>query len=95
MGRLPSCNYTLPKELHNYRKEHSLSFDDDFKVLMSQSILIVDDEMDGRTYEADKTFKNILSNSNLTTRRKYDRRISTLRRRCSFAGSGNNLFVVR
>jgi hypothetical protein len=88
-------NYTLPKELHNYRKEHSLSFDDDFKVLMSQSILIVDDEMDGRTYEADKTFKNILSNSNLTTRRKYDRRISTLRRRCSFAGSGNNLFVVR
>lgn len=88
-------NYTLPKELHNYRKEHALSFDDDFKVLMSQAILIVDDEMDGRTYEADKTFKNILSNSNLTTRRKYDRRISTLRRRCSFAGSGNNLFVVR
>ena len=88
-------NYTLPKELHNYRKEHSLSFDDDFKVLMSQALLIVDDEMDSRTYEADKTFKNILSNSNLTTRRKYDRRISTLKRRCSFAGSGNNLFVVR
>lgn len=88
-------NYTLPMELHNYRKEHSLSFDDDFKVLMSQALLIVDDEMDGRTYEADKTFKNVLSNSNLTTRRKYDRRISTLKRRCSFAGSGNNLFVVR
>ncbi len=88
-------NYTLPTELHNYRKEHSLSFDDDFKVLMSQALLIVDDEMDGRTYEADKTFKNVLSNSNLTTRRKYDRRISTLKRRCSFAGSGNNLFVVR
>lgn len=88
-------NYTLPTELHNYRKEHALSFDDDFKVLMSQAILIVDDEMDSRTYEADKTFKNILSNSNLTTRRKYDRRISTLKRRCSFAGSGNNLFVVR
>ncbi len=88
-------NYTLPTELHNYRKEHSLSFDDDFKVLMSQALLIVDDEMDGRTYEADKTFKNVLSNNNLTTRRKYDRRISTLKRRCSFAGSGNNLFVVR
>ncbi|MCK7530321.1 MAG: virulence-associated E family protein [Marinilabiliales bacterium] len=27
-------------------------------------------------------------------RRKYDRRISTIKRRCSFAGSGNNLFVV-
>jgi hypothetical protein len=88
-------NYTLPKELHNYRKEHSLSFDDDFKVLMSQALLIIDDEMDGRTYDADKTFKTVLSNKELTMRRKYDRRISTIKRRCSFAGSGNNLYVVR
>ena len=27
--------------------------------------------------------------------RKYDRRISTIKRRCSFAGSGNNLKVIR
>lgn len=88
-------NYVLPKELHSYRKEHSLSFDDDFKVLMSQAMLIVDDEMDSRTYEADKTFKTVLSTKEVTTRRKYDRRISTIHRRCSFAGSGNNLAVVR
>ena len=88
-------NFTLPKELHGYRKEHSLSFDDDFKVLMSQALLIVDDEMDGRSYEQDKTFKTVLSTKELTMRRKYDRRISTIKRRCSFAGSGNNLFVVR
>jgi hypothetical protein len=88
-------NYTLPKELQVYRKEHSLSFDDDFKVLMAQALLIVDDEMDGRTYEQDKTFKTVLSTKELTTRRKYDRRISTIKRRCSFAGSGNNLSVVR
>jgi len=88
-------NYTLPKELHCYRKEHSLSFDDDFKVLMSQALLIVDDEMDGRSYEQDKTFKTVLSTKELTMRRKYDRRISTIKRRCSFAGSGNYLFVVR
>jgi predicted P-loop ATPase len=88
-------NYTLPKELQVYMKEHSLSFDDDFKVLMAQALLIVDDEMDGRTYEMDKTFKTVLSTKELTTRRKYDRRISTIKRRCSFAGSGNNLAVVR
>lgn len=88
-------NYTLPKELQVYRKEHALSFDDDFKVLMSQSLLIVDDEMDSRTYEMDKTFKNVLSTQELTMRRKYDRRISTIKRRCSFAGSGNNLFIIR
>jgi hypothetical protein len=88
-------NYTLPKELQCYSKEHSLSFDDDFKVLMGQALLIVDDEMDGRSYEMDKTFKTVLSTKELTTRRKYDRRISTIKRRCSFAGSGNNLCVVR
>ena len=88
-------NYTLPKELHGYRKEHSLSFDDDFKASMSQALLIVDDEMDGRSYEQDKTFKTVLSTKELTMRRKYDRRISTIKRRCSFAGSGNYLFVVR
>jgi len=88
-------NYTLPKELQNYRKEHSLSSDDDFQVIMSQSLLVIDDEMDSRTYDAEKTFKNILSKSDLTMRRKYDRRISTIKRRCSFAGSGNNLHVIR
>lgn len=88
-------NYTLPEELHLYRKEHSLSFDDDFKVLMGQALLIIDDEMDGRTYEQDKTFKTVLSTKEITTRRKYDRRISTIKRRCSFAGSGNNLQIIR
>jgi len=87
--------YTLPVELHCYRKEHALSFDEDFKVLMSQSLLIIDDEMDGRSYEADKTFKTVLSSKEPTTRRKYDRRISTMKRRCSFAGSGNNLSIIR
>jgi hypothetical protein len=87
--------YTLPVELQKFRVEHSLSFDDDFKVLMGQALLIIDDEMDGRTYEMEKTFKTVLSNKEQTTRRKYDRRISTIKRRCSFAGSGNNLNVVR
>lgn len=88
-------NHVLPKELHAYRKERSLSNDDDFKVIMSQSILIIDDEMDSRTYELDKTFKSILSDNEIILRRKYDRRMSTIKRRCSFAGSGNNLYVVR
>lgn len=87
--------FTLPKELHKYIMEHQLSFDDDFKVIMGQALLIVDDEMDGRTYEAEKSFKSLLSTMEQTTRRKYDRRISNIKRRASFAGSGNNLFVVK
>ncbi len=87
--------FILPKELQGYIVEHSLTFDDDFKVIMGQSLLIIDDEMDGRTYESSQTFKSILSNKEMTSRRKYDRRISTIKRRCSFAGSGNNLSVIR
>lgn len=87
--------YTVPKELQKYCAEHSLNYDDDFKVIMGQTILIIDDEMDGRTYEAEKTFKNLMSQDVLPTRRKYDRRISRIKRRCSFAGSGNNLNVIR
>lgn len=87
--------YTVPKELQKYCAEHSLNYDDDFKVLMGQTILIIDDEMDGRTYETEKTFKNLMSQDVLPTRRKYDRRISKIKRRCSFAGSGNNLNVIR
>lgn len=87
--------YTVPKELQKYCAEHSLNFDEDFKVMMGQTILIIDDEMDGRTYEAEKTFKNLMSQDILPTRRKYDRRMSKIKRRCSFAGSGNNLNVIR
>ena len=63
--------------------------------MMSQSLLIVDDEMDGRTFEQSQSFKDILSRKKITLRRKYDRRISNIQRRCSFAGSGNNLNVIR
>uniref|UniRef100_UPI00321799A8 VapE domain-containing protein n=1 Tax=uncultured Draconibacterium sp. TaxID=1573823 RepID=UPI00321799A8 len=87
--------YVLPKELQKYISEHSLTFNDDFKVIMGQSLLVIDDEMDGRTYDSAQTFKNVLSNKYLTTRRKYDRRISKIKRNCSFAGSGNNLDVIR
>ena len=87
--------YVLPEELQVYVAEHSLTFNDDFKVIMGQSLLVIDDEMDGRSYDSAQTFKNILSNKFLTTRRKYDRRISKIKRNCSFAGSGNNLNVIR
>jgi hypothetical protein len=87
--------YLLPEELRDFQAEHALTFTDDFKVLMGQVLLIVDDEMDGRSYEQSQTFKNILSTGINTTRRKYDRRISTIKRRASFAGSGNLLKVVR
>ena len=88
-------NYTIPKDLQPYRKEVSIQDDEDFKLLMSQAILIIDDEMDGRTLNADKTFKSMLSRKDVSLRKKYDRRHSTLVRRCSFAGCGNQINVVR
>jgi len=51
--------------------------------------------MDGRTLSEDKTFKAILSRKELPLRRKYDRRVTNLSRKCSFAGCGNQVNVVR
>lgn len=87
--------YLLPEELKDYQAEHALSFTDDFKVLMGQVLLLIDDELDGRSFEQSQSFKNLLSIGENTTRRKYDRRISKIRRRASFAGSGNSLKVVK
>ncbi len=87
--------YLLPEELREYQAEHALTFTDDYKVLMGQVLLLIDDEMDGRSFEQSQSFKNILSTGINTSRRKYDRRISNIRRRASFAGSGNLLKVVR
>jgi predicted P-loop ATPase len=86
--------HTIPEELQAYRKEVSISDDEDFKLIISQAFLIIDDEMDGRTLNEDKTFKAILSGKELPLRRKYDRRISSLRRKSSFAGCGNHINVV-
>jgi hypothetical protein len=88
-------DFTLPQEFRKYITETSLTYSDDYKVLMGQTILMLDDEMDGRTYESEKTLKSILSVKETKTRRKYDRRMSTIKRRCSFCGSGNELSVIR
>jgi len=87
--------YLLPEVLRDYQAEHALTFTDDYKVLMGQVLMLIDDEMDGRSYEQSQSFKNILSTGINTTRRKYDRRISNIKRRASFAGSGNVLKVVK
>lgn len=87
--------YILPVELRDYQAEHALSFSDDFKVLMGQVLLLIDDELDGRSFEMSQSFKNILSTGVNTTRRPYDRRISSIKRRASFAGSGNALNIIR
>lgn len=87
--------FLLPEELRDFQAEHALTFTDDYKVLMGQVLLLIDDELDGRSYEQSQSFKNILSTGVNTTRRKYDRRISSIRRRASFCGSGNVLKVVK
>ncbi|MFY0626157.1 MAG: hypothetical protein JXR07_07680 [Reichenbachiella sp.] len=88
-------NYTIPIELQKYVSEHPLDFTEDFQVMMGQTLLIIDDEMDGNTWSKMNQFKSVLSTTNMTLRRKYDRRISLIKRRSSFAGSGNNLQVIK
>lgn len=87
--------YLLPPALQQYVTEHPLDVSDDYKVMMGQSLLMIDDEMDGKSWNEMNTFKSILSTKDISLRRKYDRRVSYIKRRCSFVGSGNNLNVIK
>jgi hypothetical protein len=87
--------YSFPIKLQKYVVEHPLTDSEELSIMMSQSLLIIDDELDGKSWNQMNKFKSLLSKQKISLRRKYDRRISKLQRRASFAGSGNMLNVVK
>ena len=88
-------NFILPKDLRKFQLESSISNDKDFKRQMSKNLLIIDDEMDGRTYQENATFKSLLSMDEMSIRLPYGKNETYLKRRCSFAGSGNEMDVIK
>lgn len=89
-------NFILPKELSKkYVVEASLANTTDFKKMMSKNLLIFDDEMDGKSYQENATFKCLMSMNEMDFRIAYGEEDDHYKRRCSFAGSGNELDVIK
>ena len=86
----------LPKELKDYISVKPFNGQDkDYRLALTQNILIIDEELEGRSWKENRNFKSLLSMEVLTDRKVWGSRDIRLKRRCSFAGTANNLEIIQ
>jgi len=95
VGKTEFFRRLLPSAFEPYYNEFPISKDKDFFYQMSQFMLILDDELDGKTKQDVEAFKSLSSMKMVRVRLAFGRRLSNLRRRASFAGTGNNMEVLQ
>jgi len=80
----------LPSELDNYVSFLKMNaHDKDYQMALCRFLLLIDDEMDGKTLDDEKAFKGVTSLSRIDIREPYARSIRRERRIGSLAGTGN------
>lgn len=80
----------LPPTLKQYRADSSLEHGNDSDVLMSKKLLILDDEMGGKSKTEEKLLKNRTSKQEMDIRKPYDAEETTLNRIAMLAGTSND-----
>jgi len=89
-------NSLLPDEWRKYMTTSKFDVNNkDFKILMAECILIVDDELDGKAWNEVKGLKSTISTKSVKERRPFARYHSDFRRKCLLAGTGNELGFMR
>jgi hypothetical protein len=88
-------NCLLPHDLKKLMAEHSLTSSNDYKVLLGDVLIMLDDELDGNSYKKSQTFKNLCSTKINTARKPYAMHHSNIIRRASLCGSGNSLKIIK
>jgi len=89
-GKTEFFRRLLPAELKGYYAESKLDAAKDDEILMTQKILILDDEFGGKSKAEAKKLKEITSKENFTLREPYGRRNVTLKRLAVLAGTSND-----
>lgn len=84
----------LPVTLKQYRADNSLEEGKDSDVLMSKKLLILDDEMGGKSKSEEKQLKNRTSKQEMSVRKPYDAEDSELNRIAMLAGTSNTLDLL-
>jgi hypothetical protein len=84
----------LPPTLKQYRADNSLEEGKDSDVLMSRKLLILDDEMGGKSKSEEKQLKNRTSKQEMSVRKPYDAEDSELNRIAMLAGTSNTLDLL-
>lgn len=88
-GKTYWFNHLLPKELEDYFAQSSLDEVQDGEILMTKKLIILDDEMGGKSKKDSKRFKRLTSQRVFSIREPYGRAHSDLRRLAILCGTSN------
>jgi len=84
----------LPDDLRNYYAESKLDAGKDDEVLMTQKLIIVDDEFGGKSKQEAKKLKDLSSKQYFSIRRPYGRFPEDIRRIAVLGGTSNDKEVL-
>tara|TARA_R110002126_G_scaffold89252_2_gene213399 strand:- start:9739 stop:11988 length:2250 start_codon:yes stop_codon:yes gene_type:complete len=93
-GKTEFFRRLLPKEIYKYYAESKLDAGKDDEILMTQKILIMDDEMGGKNKQEAKKLKEMTSKDYFTLREPYGRRNVRLKRLAVLCGTSNDETVL-
>jgi len=93
-GKTEFFRRLLPKELGKYYAESKLDAGKDDEILMTQKLLIIDDELGGKSKQEAKRLKELTSKADFTLREPYGRKNVTLKRLAVLGGTTNDDAVL-
>jgi predicted P-loop ATPase len=86
--------YLLPDELSKYYAESKLDREKDDEILMSQKLIIVDDEFGGKSKKEAGKFKELSSKQIITARKSYGKYNEDYRRLAVLGGTSNDEDII-
>jgi hypothetical protein len=93
-GKTQFFKRLLPGELKPYFANSQMDKGKDDEILMTQKLIIFDDEYSGKSKQDSKRIKMLLSADSFTLREPYGKKNVTLRRIATFCGTCNEIEVL-
>ncbi len=93
-GKTEFFRRLLPKELKKYHADSKLDNGKDDELLMTEKLLISDDEFGGKNKTEGKRFKELTSRDTFDLRKAYDRQNRTYKRLAVLCGTSNELDIL-
>jgi predicted P-loop ATPase len=93
-GKTEFFRRLLPKQLHQYYAESKLDAGKDDEILMTQKLIIMDDEMGGKSKKESKRLKELTSKQTFTLREPYGKSNVDLNRLAVLCGTTNDLEIL-
>lgn len=93
-GKTEYFRRLLPEKLKKYYGESKMDAGKDDELLMTQKLIIMDDEMSGKNKTDEKRFKDLTSKHTFSLRAPYDRSNMDYRRLAVLCGTSNDKEVI-